>query len=415
MLKTLFTGVLLTVAMPVLAATPYDARIDRVLKATPLIDGHNDWPGRLRGDWNEAWWSADLAADLRTRLRPMHTDIPRLKQGRVGGQFWSVYVPATLSGPAAIRATLEQIDIVRGLATRYPAIFEMAYTAADVKRIHKAGRIASLIGIEGGHQIGESLPTLRQFYLLGARYMTITHSLNSLWADSATDAPKHNGLTPFGKTVIGEMNRIGMLVDLSHVSEKTMNDALDTTKAPVIFSHSSTRALNDHPRNVPDAILKRLAANGGLVMVTWVPAFVDPKRFAYEAARSAEMAREKTGFPGQPERAAAALKAWEAANPRPVTSLGTVADHIDHVAKVAGHAHVGIGADLDGIPDTPEGLTGVETYPALLGELMRRGWSDSDIAALAGGNLLRALAAAEAVAASSKGLAPTATVFAAPQ
>lgn len=394
------------------AATPYDARIDRVLKATPLIDGHNDWPGRLRGDFAEGWWTADLAGDLRTRPRPMHTDIPRLEAGRVGAQFWSVYVPATLSGPAAIAATLEQIDIVRGLATRYPATFEMAYTAADVKRIHKAGRIASLIGVEGGHQIGESLPVLRQFYLLGARYMTLTHSLNNVWADSATDAPAHNGLTPFGKTVIGEMNRLGMLVDLSHVSEKTMADVLDTTKAPVIFSHSSARALNDHPRNVPDAILKRMAANGGVVMVTWVPSFVDPARFAYEQARSAEQAREKTGFPGQPERAAAALTAWDAANARPVTPLTVVADHIDHVAKVAGHAHVGIGADLDGIPDTPEGLTGVETYPALLAELMRRGWTDADIAALAGGNLLRAMTAAEGVAASLKGSAPTATEYA---
>lgn len=394
------------------AATPYDTRIDRVLKATPLIDGHNDWPGRLRSDFAEGWWTADLDTDLRTRPRPMHTDIPRLKAGRVGAQFWSVYVPATLSGPAAIEATLQQIDIVRGLASRYPATFEMAYTAADVKRIHKAGRIASLIGVEGGHQIGESLAVLRQFYLLGARYMTLTHSLNNVWADSATDAPAHNGLTPFGKTVIGEMNRLGMLVDLSHVSEKTMADALDTSKAPVIFSHSSARALNDHPRNVPDAILKRMAANGGVVMVTWVPAFIDPARFAYEQARAAEQAREKTGFPGQPDRATAALKAWDAANVRPVTPLAIVADHVDHVAKVAGHAHVGIGADLDGIPDTPDGLTGVETYPALLAELMRRGWSDADIAALAGGNLLRAMAAVEAVAASLKGSAPTSIEYA---
>lgn len=393
------------------AATPYDARIDRVLKATPLIDGHNDWPGRLRGDFAEGWWTADLNADLRTRPRPMHTDIPRLKAGRVGGQFWSVYVPATLKGPEAIKATLEQIDIVRGLATRYPATFEMAYTAADIRRIHKGGRIASLIGVEGGHQIGESLPALRQFYLLGARYMTLTHSKNNGWADSATDIPAHNGLTPFGKQVIGEMNRLGMLVDLSHVSPKTMADAFDTTKAPVIFSHSSARALNDHPRNIPDDMLKRLAVNGGVAMVTWVPAFIDPARFAYEQAADSASAGWKTQFVGQPDRIDAAWAAWQKANPRPVTPLSIVADHIDHVARQAGHAHVGIGADLDGIPDTPEGLTGVETYPALFAELMRRGWTDADIAALAGGNLLRAMTAAEAVAASLKGAAPTATEY----
>ena len=412
MIKILTAGLLLASAATGFAATPYDARIDKILKGTPLIDGHNDWPGRLRGDFAEGWWTADLTADLGTRPRPMHTDIPRLKAGRVGAQFWSVYVPATLSGPAAIKATLDQIDIVRGLAARYPATFEMAYTAADIRRIHKAGRIASLIGVEGGHQIGESLPVLRQFYLLGARYMTLTHSLNNPWADSATDAPVHNGLTAFGKTVIGEMNRLGMLVDLSHVSPKTMADAIDASKAPVIFSHSSVRALNDHPRNVPDDILRRMPANGGVVMVTWVPSFVDPARFKYEQSKGAEQARAKLAFVGQPDRAAAAHKAWEAANSRPVTPLTIVADHIDHVAKIAGHAHVGIGADLDGIPDTPEGLTGVETYPALLAELLRRGWTDAQIAALAGGNALRAMTAAEAVATSLKGTAPTPIEFA---
>ncbi len=401
----------LALAAPALAATPYDARIDKVLKATPLIDGHNDWPGALRTDFGENWWDTDLNADSRAFKHPLHTDIPRLKAGRVGAQFWSVYVPGSLAPADAIKATIEQIDIVRGLPARYPAVFEMAYTAADIRRIHKAGRIASLVGIEGGHQIGNSLPALRQFYLLGARSMTITHSLNNDWADSATDVPKFNGLAPFGKTVIGEMNRLGMLVDLSHVSPKTMADVLDVAKAPVIFTHSSARALNDHPRNVPDDILKRMAANGGVVMVTWVPVFVDPKRFAWEQAKAAEEARTKTAFGGQPDRAKAANDVWITANPRPVTPLSIVADHVDHVAKVAGHAHVGIGADLDGIPDTPEGLTGVETYPALLAELMRRGWNDADIAALAGGNLLRALEGAEKVAASLKGTLPTTTTF----
>ncbi len=398
-------------ATPALAA-PDDARIARILAATPLIDGHNDWAEQLRQDYGEGWWGVDLAADARTFKHPLQTDIPRLRSGHVGGQFWSVYVPASLSGPAAIKATLEQIDIVRGIVARYPATFELAATAADIRRIHKAGRIASLIGVEGGHQMGESLPALRMFYALGARYMTLTHFANNAWADSATDAPAHNGLTPFGKAVVAEMNRLGMLVDLSHVSEKTMTDALAVTKAPVIFSHSSARALNDHPRNVPDVVLRLLPANGGVVMVNWVPSFDDPRRFRYEQDLAGAEGAAKVRFIGQPAQIDAAVAAWKAAHPRPVTTVAAVADHIEHIARVAGHAHVGLGADLDGIPDAPQGLDGVDTYPVLLAELARRGWSDADLAALAGGNVLRALEGAEKVAASLRSTLPTTATLA---
>ena len=400
------------IAAPSVAATPYDARIAKVLKATPLIDGHNDWPENLRDDFGEGWWAVDLNGDSRTFKHPLMTDIPRLRAGQVGGQFWSVYIDAKLGGAEAVKATLEQIDIVRGLAARYPATFEMAYTAADVRRIHKAGRIASLIGVEGGAQMGESLPALRSFYALGARYMTLTHVLTTSWADSATDAPKHDGLSPFGKAVVVEMNRLGMLVDLSHVAPSTMKAALAVSKAPVIFSHSSARALDDHPRNVPDDVLKLVAANGGVVMVNYAPAYVSSERYAWEAARAGAKATFNAPpysglYVGQAERADKALAEWDAAHPRPVTKLAQVADHIDYVAKVAGHDHVGIGGDLDGIPDAPIGLNGVDTYPALLAELMKRGWSDTDIAKLAGGNVLRALEGAEKVAASMKGTAPT--------
>ncbi len=402
-------------ATPALAAPPNasvtDARIARLLAATPLIDGHNDWAEQLRQDYGEGWWAVDLAADARTFKHPLQTDIPRLRAGGLGGQFWSVYVPASLSGAAAIQATLDQIDIVRGIVARYPATFELASTAADVRRIHKAGRIASLIGVEGGHQMGESLPALRMFYALGARYMTLTHFANNAWADSATDAPAHNGLTPFGNAVVVEMNRLGMLVDLSHVSEKTMTDALSVTKAPVIFSHSSARALNDHPRNVSDAVLRLLPANGGVVMVNWVPSFDDPKRFQYEQDLAGAQGAAKVRYIGQPERIDAAVAAWKATHPRPVTTVAMIADHIEHVAKVAGHAHVGFGADLDGIPDTPQGLDGVDTYPVLLAELARRGWSDADLATLAGGNVLRALERAEKVAAGLRGALPTTAIY----
>jgi len=414
MLKRAIAAALL-LAGSVSAAPDYTARVDRVLRETPLIDGHNDWAEQLRNQFGEKWWRADLNADSRNFAKPLHTDIPRLRAGRVGGQFWSVYIPAEVTGPAAVKATLLQIDIVRGIARRYSDTFELANTAADVRRIHKAGRIASLIGVEGGHQIDNSLPVLRQYYALGVRYMTLTHVLNNDWADSANVAPIHGGLTPFGKAVVGEMNRIGMLVDLSHVSPATMRAALEVSKAPVIFSHSSARALSDHPRNVPDDVLKLLAANGGVAMVNFYPAYVTAKRFAWEADRAAEQARAGVLALGQPERAAALMAPWLAAHPEPRVTVAEVADQIDYVARVAGHDHVGLGADYDGIEVTPVGLSGVDGYPVLLAELMRRGWTDAQVAALAGGNVLRVLAAAEAVSARMRDVpAPVTTIAPAP-
>ncbi|HEX7374365.1 MAG TPA: dipeptidase, partial [Steroidobacteraceae bacterium] len=375
---------------------------------TPLIDGHNDLPWELRERTKGHLAAIDLQSDTSHLLSadgtPLMTDIPRLRAGQVGGQFWSVWVPSDLKGPEAVQTTLEQIDLVKRLASVYPATFAMAYTAADVRRIHRAGKIASLIGIEGGHQIGNSLATLRQMYELGARYMTLTHSSNNDWADSATDAPVHHGLTPFGVTVVHEMNRLGMLVDISHVSPETMNAVLDVAEAPVIFSHSSARAIVDHPRNVPDDVLRRVARNGGVVMVNFYPGYVSQAANEWEADEAAEKARLNTPpfsglLIGQPDKAKVAIAAWEQAHPQPAVTLAQVADHIEHIRKVAGIDHVGLGSDFDGIPSVPQGLEGVDRYPALLAELMRRGWSDADIAKLAGENVLRVLVKAEQTAA----------------
>lgn len=393
---------LLACATLVLANSPAeDKRIARILADTPLIDGHNDWPERLAEQAGDGRWTLDLA-----RLDPAvyHTDLDRLAAGQVGGQFWSVWVPPTMPGPEQVKRTLEQITLVHSLADRYPDRFALATTAADVRRLHRQGKLAALIGVEGGGQIDGSLAVLRAYHALGAGYLTLTHSRTIDWADSATDTPRHDGLTPFGVEVIHELNRLGMLVDLSHVSEATMIDALDASAAPVIFSHSSARALNDSPRNVSDAMLARVAANGGVVMVNYAPGYVSEARRLWEADRNAELARYNAPpygglYIGQPERAAVALAAWDAAHSRPVVTLAQVADHIDHLAAVAGHDHVGIGSDFDGVPDLPAGLEGVETYPALLGELLRRGWTDADIAKLAGGNVLRVMEAAERVAA----------------
>lgn len=412
-------SLLLLAALPLLlAAAPddaaLDARVARILKATPLIDGHNDWPEALVGNAKDERWT--LALD--ELPAPYHTDLKRLRAGLLGGQFWSVWVPADLPGPEQVEKTIEQIELVHELARRYPDRFAMARTAADVRRIHKGGRIASLIGVEGGGQIDGRFAVLRAYHRLGAGYLTLTHALTIPWADSATDAPAHDGLTSFGEAVVGELNRLGMLVDLSHVSEAAMLDALAVTKAPVIFSHSNARAVCDHPRNVSDAVLAKVAANGGVVMVNFAPSYVSEARRVWEAARNAEKARHNAPpygglYIGQPDKAAAALAAWERANPRPPVTLAQVADHIEHVARVAGHDHVGIGSDFDGVGDLPEGLGGVETYPALLKELMRRGWSDAEIAKLAGGNVLRVMERAERVAATMKDVAPaTGTVAA---
>lgn len=387
------------------AAEDYRHRIDHVLSQTPLIDGHNDLPWEIRERFKGDVAAVDLAADTR-RLRleagqaALMTDIPRLRAGHVGAQFWSVWIPVSTQGFEAVQMTLEQIDLVKRMSAQYPADFAMAYSAADIRRIHKSHKIASLIGIEGGHQINNSLAVLRQMYDAGARYMTLTHTTNTPWADSATDTPAHHGLTPFGVEVVKEMNRIGMLVDLSHVSPDTMRAALAASQAPVIFSHSSARALDDHPRNVPDDVLHAVTANGGIVMVNFAPAYVSAARNRWEADQAAERTRFNSPpyaglYIGQPERAKAALTECEAQHPMPVTTLAQVADHVEHIRQVAGIDHVGIGSDFDGIPDAPVGLEGVDRYPALLEELMRRGWSDADIAKLAGENLLRVLGKAE--------------------
>jgi membrane dipeptidase len=382
------------------------ARIDRILKATPLIDGHNDLPEQLRENYKLS--VEGLASGGEQRTPPLMTDMARLHQGRVGGQFWSVYIPSEVTGDAAIRATLEQIDIVKRLVKAYPNDLELARTAGDVVRIHKAGKVASLIGVEGGHQIGGSLAALRSFYDLGARYMTLTHFKNNAFADSATDDPKWHGLNDFGRTVVHEMNRLGMLVDLSHVSPETMADALDVTKAPVIFSHSDARALADHPRDVPDDILTRLPANGGVVMVNFYAGHLSEPYRQWDAEHSAESARLDTLYVGQPDIRKAKLAEWEQAHPAPKIDVGLVADHIEHIVKVAGHDHVGIGGDLDGIPydGAPPGMNSVSGYPLLFAELIRRGWNDADLAKLAGGNVLRALRQAETVAASMKNEPP---------
>lgn len=361
-------------ALPVLAmaapdsltAQDHAAIVDRVLSTTPLIDGHNDLPWAIR--------NADPAMDVEAydlRLpTPGHTDLARLREGRVGAQFWSVYIPCTDAGPGAARVQLEQIDLAKQIYRRYPEAFGEALTASDVEVEFGRGRIASMMGMEGGHAIENSLSALRAFYEAGVRYMTLTHGCNTDWADSGTALPEHGGLTEFGREVVREMNRMGMLVDLSHTSPATMHDALDVTEAPIIFSHSSAKGVTDHPRNVPDDVLQRMAENGGVVMVTYVGSFVNET-----------------------------VARWEGpAEARPSATIDDVADHLDHMREVAGIDHVGIGADYDGTSNLPVGLEDVSTYPALLQELSRRGWSEDDLRKVAGENVLRVWKDAEAVA-----------------
>jgi membrane dipeptidase len=373
-------------------------RARRLLDEVPLIDGHNDLPWEYRQRAKNHLDRIDLEGDTSKLTPPLHTDIPRLRRGGVGGQFWSVYVPVDIPGADALQATLEQIDDVHRLAERYPDTFEIARTADDVARIHKDGRIASLIGMEGGHSIHNSLAALRQLYAAGARYMTITHSKNTDWADSATDAPRHGGLTRFGEEVVREMNRLGMLVDLSHVSPETMKEAMAVSAAPVIFSHSSARALDDHPRNVPDDVLRLVPGNGGVVMVTFVPSFVSEEVRRWNALDDAEEARLKALFPGDPERVKRDVDGWRQSHPAPRATLAQVADHVEHVRKVAGIDHVGIGSDFDGITSVPLGLESVGDFPALLAELLRRGWTDEEVKKLAGLNALRVFRETERVA-----------------
>lgn len=388
---------------PALAAASPEAVAAAALKAAPVWDGHNDVPEQLRDrrkdllkgfDFRDTTGTADPAAG---RVA-MHTDLTRLRRGHVGAQFWSVFVPASLSDQQAVQAVMEQIDVMKRLIAAYPDDLQYAGDAAGVTAAWKKGRIASLLGMEGGYAIGNSLGVLRQFRELGVRYMTLTHYKTTAWADSATDAPQHGGLTPFGKDVVREMQRIGMLVDLSHVSADTMRAALDVAQAPVIFSHSGARAVGDHPRNVPDDVLERLKANGGIVMVVTLPAYVSNAVRQWELDRTAERARLGSLHVDAPDKAKAALAGWEQAHPRPRARLTDLADHIDHVVKVAGIDHVGLGGDFDGMDTTTEGMDDVSGYPNLFVELARRGYSQADLQKIASGNIMRVLTAADAYA-----------------
>jgi membrane dipeptidase len=367
-----------------------------LLKRQPVLDGHNDLPWTLRV-------AAELdpdGTDLAASVPSIQTDLPRLAAGGVGAQFWSVFVPTDLEGEVAVTTTLEQIDLVHELIRRYPDALELALTADDVERIMAAGKVASLIGAEGGHSIGCSLGTLRAMYALGVRYMTLTHNQNVPWADSCTDEPAHGGLTEFGREVVREMQRLGMLVDLSHVSPDTMRDALDVAEGPVMFSHSCALALCDHPRNVPDHILARLPRNGGVCMVNFVPSFVSQacrdweREFADDMKRRGLDHRNVAGR-GQVRQERAQ---WTAEHPRPRVTLAEVADHADYVRQVAGVDHIGIGSDYDGVDWLPEGLEDVSTYPALIAELLHRGWSEDDCAKLSSGNIVRVLRDAQTTA-----------------
>jgi membrane dipeptidase len=389
---------LATLTIPAMAATPEQIARE-VLSKTPVIDGHNDTPHQIAELFGRDFSKFDLNKLPPEVLAKTHTDILTSRAGFLGGQFWSVYVEAGLPQHEAVTRTLQQIDVVHQMVARYPETFAYATTAAEVEAAMKKGKIASLIGMEGGHSIGSSLEILRQTYALGARYMTITHSLTTDWADSATDAPKHDGLSPFGFEVLAEMNRLGMIADISHVSEATMHDVLDKTTAPVLFTHSNARAVTPHPRNVPDSVLKRLPKNGGVVMVTFVPGFTSPERRQWEYEKAAVAGRAKLVFTGNPDGEKAAVDAWVAGNPQPKSTLVQVADHIDHIRKVAGTDHIGIGGDFGGVDELPVGLENVSTYPALFAELARRGYSKADLAKIAQGNALRVMRGTEAAAA----------------
>ena len=406
----LLAASLLFAAVPLAAQSP-EAVAAAALKAAPVWDGHNDVPEQLRDRRKNVIGDFDFAdtagtADPAKQVAAMQTDLKRLRAGKVGAQFWSVYVSANLNDQQAVQATLEQIDVTKRLVARNAADMQLCMASDCVAKAMKAGKIASLMGMEGGHSIGGSLAVLRQMYELGARYMTLTHFKNTAWADAATDAPKADGLTDFGRDVVREMQRLGMLVDLSHVSEATMHDALDVAKAPVIFSHSNALAVNSHPRNVPDAVLARMKANGGIVMVNAYPAYVVEATRQWNVQRATEEARLKALHIGQPKVAANALASWVKANPAPIGSLKDVADHLDHIRKLAGAEAVGLGGDYDGIETTVAGMEDVSTYPALFVELARRGWTQGELEGLASRNMMRVLKAAEAYAASRKGDAP---------
>jgi membrane dipeptidase len=396
------------------ASDPNMARALKVLRTSPVMDGHNDLPWRIRED---SVHPHDVDAyDLRKRT-PGMTDLARLKTGHVGAQFWSIYIPgekgdatytangAVSSTPGYARVQLEQFDIARRMIAKYPEM-QWALTADAVRANFKRGTVASLLGLEGGHAIENSLPLLRQYYDLGARYMTLTHNVTLDWADAALDTAKHHGLTPFGREVVREMNRMGMLVDLAHVSPGTMSSALDVSEAPVIFSHSASRALVDHRRNVPDSILARLPKNGGVVMVPFVNSFVSPAVKADDDALEAATAAATKRHPSDAAAVKAEVAAWRKTHVRPTATVAQVADHIEHIRKVAGVDHVGIGSDFDGITENVVGLEDVSTFPTIFAELARRGWSDADLAKLASGNVLRVLKQAEEVSARLKKTRP---------
>ncbi|GHG07668.1 MULTISPECIES: dipeptidase [Streptomyces] len=366
-----------------------------LLAEAPVVDGHNDLPWALRQQCGYDLDLLDIAGD---RSASLHTDLARLRAGGVGAQFWSVYVPGALAGDHAVSATLEQIDAVDRLVERYAADLAPARTADDVRKARAEGRIASLKGAEGGHSIDNSLATLRAFHALGVRYMTLTHNENNDWADSATDEPRHGGLTAFGRAVVREMNRCGMLVDLSHVAATTMRDALDASTAPVVFSHSSARAVCDHPRNIPDDVLERLPANGGVAMATFVPKFILPAAVEWTLRADENLRAHGRHHLDTTPEAKALHAAFEARDPRPVATAATVADHLDHMREAAGVDHIGIGGDYDGTAFTPAGLDDVAGYPNLIAELLDRGWSRADLTKLTWSNALRVLGDAEAVA-----------------
>ena len=402
-------------AAPLAAQSRSPAQVaEAALEGAPVFDGHNDVPEALRERYRNVIAGFDFADSSKAPSADggpvgMHTDLPRLRKGRVGAQFWSVYVSASLPEPQAVVAVLEQIDVIKRLMARHPKELAFVRTADAAAAAMKRGQIASLLGMEGGNSIGESLAVLRQTYDLGARYLTLTHNRTLSWADAASDAPRHGGLTEFGRKVVREMNRLGMLVDLSHVSEATMMDALDEAKAPVIFSHSGARAIAGHVRNVPDSVLARLPANGGVVMTVAYPAFLSEDYRQWTANRAAEDARLKSLNPGDPATVDQGLAAWAAANARPKATVAQWADHIDHIRKVAGVDHVALGGDYDGMEIGPVGAEDVTGYPVLFTELARRGWSQAELEKLASRNVMRVLKRAEAVAAGMKALPPIET------
>ncbi|GLZ38788.1 dipeptidase [Actinokineospora sp. NBRC 105648] len=372
-------------------------RARALLARTPLVDGHNDLPWALRERLGADPGATAAGIDLSVVQSGLHTDLVKLREGGVGAQFWSVYVPCQLTGHSAFTATVEQVELVHALVDRYPAALGLATTADQAESVFASGRVASLIGAEGGHSIAGSLGALRALHRLGVRYMTLTHNDNTPWADSATDEPVVGGLSEFGRSVVAEMNRLGMLVDLSHVADTTMRAALDVTTAPVIFSHSSCRAVTDHPRNVPDDVLKRLPGNGGVLMVTFVPRFVSSAIAAWDERLAEAMTAAGRKHADLTEREAF-LRTWDGAGDQPKAGLADVVAHLEHAREVVGVDHIGIGGDYDGCPELPEGLADVGGYPTLFGALLDRGWSEDDCAKVAGRNVLRVLRSAESVA-----------------